>query len=348
MFIRQNESIIVEEVKNTAYNKKTKSTIDLLTGLNVDILVPLNVKDKNIGLIALGPKETGDMYNDEDLQVLKTIGAFAAMSIDHARQYEETLNFNIKLKEEVAKATKDLLKANKELKQLDAAKSEFISIASHQLRTPLTVIKGYISMMMEGSFGELTGPEKESLDKVYESNERLIQLVENLLNISRIESGRLQFQYEVMRIEEIIDSVLEELAENIKKKGLRLNYKKPAKPLPKIKIDDEKIRQVIMNLVDNAVKYTKKGTITISLKKDGANIQFCISDSGMGIRKTDMSNLFKKFSRGQGTSIIHTEGTGLGLYVAREMINAHKGQIWAESEGEGRGSRFCFELPIGK
>lgn len=346
MFISKNESIIVEEAKNISYNKKTKDTIDLLIGLNVDILAPLNIKDKTIGLIALGPKESGDMYNDEDLQVLKTISAFAAMSIDHALQYKETLNFNIKLKDEVAKATKDLIKANKELKQLDAAKSEFISIASHQLRTPLTVIKGYISMMLEGSFGELTDGGRDSLDKVYESNERLIQLVENLLNISRIESGRLQFQYEVVQFEEIIDSVIEELAGNIKKKGLHLNYKKPTKPLPKMKIDDEKIRQVIMNLVDNAIKYTKKGSITINLKKTGSNLQFCVSDSGIGISKEYLPNLFKKFSRGEGTSVIHTEGTGLGLYVAREMIEAHKGKIWAESKGEGMGSRFCFEIPV--
>jgi len=348
MFISKNESIIVEEVKNTVYNKKTKDIIDLLVGLKVDILTPLNVKDKTVGLIALGPKESGDMYNDEDLQVLKTIGAFAAMSIDHALQYETTLDFNVRLKEEVEKATYELKKANQELKKLDAAKSEFISIASHQLRTPLTVIKGYISMMLEGNFGALTPEGRDSLDKVYDSNERLIQLVENLLNISRIESGRLQFDYEIMGLEEIIDSVIDELSGNIKKKSLKLNYKKPAKPLPKIRIDDEKIRQVVMNLVDNAIKYTKKGSITVNFEVVNKKIRFCVSDSGIGISQEYLPNLFQKFSRGQGTSVIHTEGTGLGLYVAREMVEAHKGKIWAESKGEGMGSKFCFELPAGR
>jgi len=288
------------------------------------------------------------MYNDEDLQVLKTIGAFAAMSIDHALQYETTLDFNVRLKEEVEKATYELKKANQELKKLDAAKSEFISIASHQLRTPLTVIKGYISMMLEGNFGALTPEGRDSLDKVYDSNERLIQLVENLLNISRIESGRLQFDYEIMGLEEIIDSVIDELSGNIKKKSLKLNYKKPAKPLPKIRIDDEKIRQVVMNLVDNAIKYTKKGSITVNFEVVNKKIRFCVSDSGIGISQEYLPNLFQKFSRGQGTSVIHTEGTGLGLYVAREMVEAHKGKIWAESAGEGMGSKFCFEIPVGK
>lgn len=346
MFIRKNEPIITEEVKNEYYNPSTKETINLLNKLKVEILAPLNIKNKTVGLIALGPKESGDMYNEEDLQVLRTIGAFAAISIDHALQYKKTLSFNIRLKQEVEKATEELRKANRELKKLDVAKSEFISIASHQLRTPLTVIKGYVSMMIEGSFGELTPEEKSSLNKIYESNERLIQLVENLLNISRIESGRLQFDFKEMQLEKLTDSVMEELSDSAKKKGLKLNYKKPDELLPKTKIDEEKLRQVVMNLIDNAIKYTKKGNVTVTLKKVGKRIQFCVSDSGMGITKDDLGHLFKKFSRGEGTSVVHTEGTGLGLYVAKEMIEAHHGKIWAESEGDGKGASFYFELPI--
>jgi signal transduction histidine kinase len=347
MFIQKNEPIITEEIKSEHYNAKTKSTIDLLTSLKVEILAPLNVKDKTVGLIVLGPKESGDMYNEEDLQVLKTIGAFTAISIDHALQYKKTLSFNIRLKQEVEKATEELRKANRELKKLDAAKSEFISIASHQLRTPLTVIKGYVSMLLEESFGQITLEERTSLTKIYESNERLIQLVENLLNISRIESGRLQFDFQSMQLEKLTDSVVEELSDSAKNKGLKLSYKKPSEPLPKTKIDEEKLRQVVMNLIDNAIKYTKKGSVTVTLRKVGERIQFCVSDSGMGISKEDLTHLFKKFSRGEGTSVVHTEGTGLGLYVAKEMIRSHKGKIWAESDGEGKGSRFYFEIPIG-
>jgi signal transduction histidine kinase len=229
---------------------------------------------------------------------------------------------------------------------LDAAKSEFISIASHQLRTPLTVIKGYISMMLEGNFGVLTKPETESLEKVFSSNERLIQLVENLLNISRIESGRLQFDYKEVDLNKMVESVVEELSGNAKKKNLILEYKTPVKPLPAIKIDEEKIRQVVMNLIDNGIKYTKQGSVTIRLEQGEHKVKFSVADSGMGIKSGDIINLFKKFSRGTGTSLIHTEGTGLGLYVARMMIEAHHGKIWAESDGEGKGSRFCFELPV--
>ena len=186
----------------------------------------------------------------------------------------------------------------------------------------------------------------KSLEKVFVSNERLIQLVEDLLNISRIESGRLDLKFKPSDLSQLAQSVVEELSGNAKKKGLVLEYKPPLKPLPLIKMDEEKIRQVVMNLVDNAIKYTKQGKIIVSLEQLKNNLKFSVADSGMGIKSDDMVNLFKKFSRGTGTFLVHTEGTGLGLYVARMMIEAHKGNIWAESDGVGKGSKFCFELPI--
>ncbi|MDO8260135.1 MAG: ATP-binding protein [Candidatus Magasanikbacteria bacterium] len=349
--ISKNKVIFTDEAKLNYYNEESKEVIDLLVNLKIEVLIPLNVKNKTVGLIALGKKESGDSYNDSDLQILEIVGAQAATVIENAYLYEKTLNFNLKLKEEVERATRDLVVANKKLIKLDEAKSEFISIASHQLRTPLTIIKGYISMILEGNFGELTPGEKESLDKVYASNERLIQLVENLLNISRIESGRLQFDYRVMQLETIVDSVIEELEPKAKGKGLKFTYKKTKKKLPAINIDEEKIRQVVMNLVDNAIKYTRKGNVTVTLvpaksrdPKIGDCLQFSVSDSGMGISSEDLPNLFKKFSRGTGSSLVHTEGTGLGLYVARQMIEAHRGRIWAESKGENKGSKFCFKI----
>ncbi len=250
------------------------------------------------------------------------------------------------LEEKVERRTRKLKKANDQLKELDLAKSEFISIASHQLRTPLTVIKGYISMMLEGNFGALEDSGTEALKKVFLSNERLIKLVENLLNISRIESGRLQFDFRETDMNKMVESVIDELSVNAKNKNLILRYKPPSEPLPLIKMDDEKIRQVVINLIDNGIKYTKQGVVSVSLERRENKARFCVKDSGMGIRREDMVNLFKKFFRGMGVSIVHTEGTGLGLYVARMMVEAHHGKIWVESEGDGKGSEFYFELPI--
>jgi signal transduction histidine kinase len=249
------------------------------------------------------------------------------------------------VKNEVAQKD-ELVLVNEKLKKIDQAKSEFISIASHQLRTPLTVIKGYISMMNEGTFGVLPPGLKDALGKVYISNERLIKLVEELLNVSRIESGKLRYVFESRQLLDLVSSICNELKGHAAAKGLKFELVRPEVDLPSVMMDEEKMRQVIMNLIDNAIKYTNKGSVTISLKKQDERILFSVSDSGVGIKPDDMQNLFKKFSRGTGTSLIHTEGTGLGLYVARQITEAHGGKAWAESAGEGQGSRFYFYLPI--
>lgn len=347
LYIKQGEPIVIEELKNKFY-VQFKEILDLFMSLGVEILTPLNIKDKTIGILALGQKESGDMYNEEDLAVLKILSAQTAIAMENALLYEETKSFNIKLKKEIERATTELREANVQLKKLDAAKSDFISIASHQLRTPLTAIKGYISMILEGDFGEVSQVVHDSLHKVFESSERLIHLVEDLLSISRIESGRIQFNFEDIALEKTVASVIEELARNAEKKGIKLEYKKSLQKLELISADEEKIRQVVINLIDNAIKYTPKGKVQVSLQVDKGFLEFCVADTGMGIKTEDQKNLFQKFSRGTGTSLVHTEGTGLGLYVAREMIEAHHGKIWAESAGEGKGSKFCVKLPIVK
>ncbi|MCK4554518.1 hypothetical protein KAU19_06210 [Candidatus Parcubacteria bacterium] len=341
----QSDSIIIEELRHSSY-KQYKEIINKLDNFKIEVLSPLNIKGKNIGFIALGAKESRDIYNNEDLQVLRIASAQVAIVMENAILYEETKKFNVKLKKEIKQATAELRSANAKLKKLDTAKSDFISIASHQLRTPLTVIKGYISMLIEGAFGKLNDKESDSLKKVYESNERLIKLVENLLNISRVESGRLKFDFKKEQLEKVAASVMEELSSSAKKKGLMLNYEKPDKPLPKVKIDETKIRQVILNLIDNSIKYTQKGLVNVSLKHVGSDVRFCVSDTGMGISAEDLPKLFKRFSRGKDVSLINANGSGLGLYVSKIMAEAHKGKIWCESEGKGKGAKFCFTIPI--
>jgi signal transduction histidine kinase len=320
--------------------------VDMLLANDMEIIIPLRLRSHTIGVITLGKKESKDVYNTDDLAFLEIISSQSAIAVNNALSYEEIKNFSKKLQLEVEKATEGLIQANARLKQLDEAKSEFVSIASHQLRTPLTVIKGYVSMILEGNFGRINNSQKDSMEKVFASNERLIHLVENLLNISRIESGRLHFNFETTRLENLVGSVVDELKTYAKKKGLKYKFVKSRKKLQKTKIDQEKMRQVILNLIDNAIKYTKKGGITISLSEEDDNLKICVEDTGMGIKTEDLSDLFEKFSRGTGTALIDTEGTGLGLFVADQMVKAHKGKIWAESKGTGKGSRFCFTLPI--
>ncbi|MCK5211793.1 hypothetical protein KAJ89_03765 [Candidatus Parcubacteria bacterium] len=344
-YLKTNDPVEVDEIKRTVYIKYRK-TVDMLVANNVKVLIPLRLKSETIGMIALGEKETKDNYNDQDIAMLEIIGTQSAIAVNNALSYTEIKNFSKKLEHEVDVATEGLVRANSKLRQLDQAKSEFVSIASHQLRTPLTVIKGYISMMLEGSYGKLSALHRESLDKVFQSNERLIHLVENLLNISRIESGRLKINKEKIRLELMVADVSEELMIRAKSKGIKLIYKKPKKKIPSVNIDKEKIRQVILNLIDNAVKYTKKGKVEVSVEQKGNYLQCLVKDTGMGFTKADYIDLFDKFSRGVGTDLVHTEGTGLGLYVAKQMITLHKGKIWAKSKGQGKGSEFYFTLPV--
>ena len=343
--LKRNQVILIDEIKKEAYVRH-KNTFDLLTGYGIKLIVPLSVKDKVIGILTLGAKETGEIYNNEDIQLLEIVAAQAAIAIENALHYEEIRNFSKKLQWEVEKATEELIRANSRLRQLDQAKSEFVSIASHQLRTPLTVIKGYISMIREGNFGKVSPKFVKPLEMVYESNERLIQLVENLLNISRIESGRLRFNFEMIQIEDILASVANELSSPAEKRGLKIIFERPPTPLPKTLLDREKIRQVILNLIDNAIKYGKQGNINVTVGREHDYILVSVSDNGIGIRSDDLADMFEKFTRGTGTQLLDTEGTGLGLYVADQMIKAHKGRIWAESAGENKGSVFSFTLPI--
>ena len=184
------------------------------------------------------------------------------------------------------------------------------------------------------------------MKKVYYSNERLIKLVEDLLTVSRIESGRLEFDWEMVSFENMIDGVIKEFSQMAENKGLYLKFIKPKKVLPKIKVDSLKIRQVVQNLIDNALHYTEKGGITINLKLKKDKVVFSIKDTGIGVSDEEKVVLFEKFSRGKDVDKINTEGTGLGLYLSVKMVEAHQGKIWVESEGRNKGSTFYFELPM--
>jgi len=239
-----------------------------------------------------------------------------------------------------------LEKAYEELKKLDTAKSEFISMASHQLRTPLSAIKGYISMIIEGSYGQIPELVKEKLQNVFISNERLIQIVNTLLDISKIDLGKMEIKKEPVQIEEIIQSCYDDLKIEAQKKGLNFVFEKPETPLPKINADPLRIRQVFMNLIDNAIKYTPKGEIKMTVSQKGNSILFLIKDSGAGLTEKEKKEIFQSFTRGSAGLDYFIEGTGLGLSIAKKITELHQGKIWAESEGKDKGSTFFVELPI--
>jgi len=252
----------------------------------------------------------------------------------------------IEQREKLESLTEKLEVANRELKRLDAAKSEFVSIASHQLRTPLTAIKGYISLVLESTYGVINKKLQRPLKNVYDSNERLIRLVNDLLSLSRIESGKMELKIEETDLEEMIQSVLDELTIKAEQKNLQLILKKAAQPFVPVFVDSEKIRNVILNLVDNSIRYTKEGSITVSTTQKDGKLLLTVQDTGVGMTKDEINKIFESFSRGQAGVRFSTEGAGLGLYIAKQFVQMHKGKIWAESLGKGKGSTFHIELPV--
>jgi PAS domain S-box-containing protein len=231
-------------------------------------------------------------------------------------------------------------------KLVERMKTEFVSIAAHQLRTPLSAIKWTLRMVLDGDTGELNLEQKDLLEKTYVSNERMISLINDLLNVSRIEEGRFLYKQGLASLEDIISIVIESSQELLKMKKTTMVFNKPKEALPQVSVDKEKMELVVQNLLENAVKYTPEGgSITISLEKNDRDIVFKIKDTGVGIPDDQQERIFTKFFRGDNVIRMETEGSGLGLYTTKNIVDAHKGKIWFDSK-EGEGTTFYFTIPI--
>ncbi len=340
---------------------KDQELIDIMNHHQAKVIVLLRVKARIVGSILLGEKIDQGAYTQEDIEFLEIMSNQAAIAIENALLHQEAIDFNKKLQQEVDRATAELKEANTQLKSsntkiqkayeqlqvLDKAKTDFLSIASHQLRTPLTSIKGFLSLVLEGSYGKISKRVREALEKSFLSSQRLNDLIENLLNISRIESGRISFDITQNDILKSLDKLTSTLKVVAQSKNLELIYHRPKKKIPPFNFDKIKIEEVISNLIDNAIKYTKEGQIAVFVEYHSRKkiLEVGVKDTGMGIRKDELEYIFEKFQRGKDTNSVYTEGIGLGLYFCQELAKAHKGEIEVSSPGIGRGSTFKLILP---
>lgn len=251
----------------------------------------------------------------------------------------------VRQKEQLEILSSNLESANEKLKGLDKLKTEFLSLASHQLRSPLTAITGYTSMLLEGSFGEVAPKQKEAIDRVFESSRHLTKIVEDLLNVSKIEQGGMKYEMKPFDFTEAVSSLANDLSVTAEKKGLKLKFSTDSGANYWVNGDMEKIRQVVLNLIDNSIKYTEtSGSIDVSVTRSPLDrVLLSIKDTGMGVAPEIASTLFQKFSRGDGGKV-NTGGSGLGLYLAKEIVDAHKGKVWLESKGKGMGAQFYVEF----
>ncbi|MFQ5541036.1 MAG: sensor histidine kinase [Candidatus Paceibacteria bacterium] len=246
---------------------------------------------------------------------------------------------------EIERLAKDLEKANERLRKLDKLKSQFLSIASHDLRAPLTAIRNFMSIMLDGTYGKLPPAAKEGMEQVFDRATEMAKSVDSYLNVSRIEQGRMKYDFVDADLGEIVSDTAGIFKPNATEKGLELTLNIPKEKFP-IRADVGKLQEVFNNLVDNSIKYTSEGSITISLEKKGSMARVTIEDTGIGMNRKTMMNLFKLFSPGEKSKEVNPSSTGVGLYITKAHVEAHKGKVWAESDGEGTGSRFIVELPI--
>lgn len=310
--------------------------------LNIEkvAVVPISHKHRSIGVLAVFLHKKD--IKDSEIILFQTFAGQISVAMHTAGLYQQLQRQNRQLNNQ----RHFLASANERLHALDEVKSEFITIASHKLRTPLTSIRGFLSMLLDGSVGECDETAEEILKKISSSTERLHELVDELLNASEMEKGVIDLDKHLARLEDLAAGQIDEFREAAANKGLKLTFHQPRRPMPKVRVDEEKIKGVIYSLLDNAVKYTPQGKIDVFVKRIDHQIGFIVKDTGVGLNEDLQSRLFNKFERGRGAANVYTEGVGLGLFVAKRIINAHEGNIRAFSKGKGKGSEFVFTLPV--
>lgn len=250
----------------------------------------------------------------------------------------------VEQREKLEILTKELEDKNTQLQKLDKLKSEFLSFASHQVKSPMAVVKGYAQLILDGSLGRTGVKIKDTAQKMKDVADRLIGLVNELLDLRKLEEGKMTYDFAEVDMVGVVKKYVEEMQTLAKQKNLKMSFETDL-GAAYVNADLQKIQQVVQNLIDNSIKYTPSGWIKISIKNDNTNYIFSVSDSGMGMSKELIANLFEQFMRDKNSSKL-IQGTGLGLYIAKQIVEGHSGKIWAESEGEGQGSTMIFTLPI--
>lgn len=318
----------------------------LLSKYKVAIVLPLRQASELIGYLFLGGQHSRD-YTKRDVRALETISDELVIAIQNALSLQEVKELNATLQQRIAEATKELRQSNRQLQKLDVAKDEFISMASHQLRTPLTSVKGYLSMVLEGDVGAITKAQHQLLAEAFSSSERMVHLIGDFLNVSRLQTGRFMLETRRVDLVKVVSQEVDSLRITAEAHNLKIYFRKPAY-FPVLLLDEAKMRQVIMNYIDNAIYYSHEGTtIEVKLYIDAGEAVFEVKDTGIGVPKEEQASLFTKFFRATNARKQRPDGTGVGLFLTKKVIDAHSGRVTLDSS-EGKGSTFGFRLPIKK
>ncbi len=307
----------------------------------------LETPSQDLGYFVIGPERDGRPYGTEDEHVMSVVSDELSIAIQNIYRLEEIRAFAGTLEKEVGAATRELRASNKKLLEMDATKDEFVSIASHQLRTPLTSVKGYISMVLEGDAGEITEPQRQLLEEAFTSSERMVHLISDFLNVSRLQTGKFMLDRRLVDLSTIVQQEVEGIRQIADTHDIAIAFKKPAR-FPQLYLDEGKLRQVVMNFIDNAIYYSPEGTkILVKLAVEDGEAVLRVKDQGIGVPADVQQHLFTKFFRAENARRQRPDGTGIGLYLAKRVIDGHSGRLVFESKLD-KGSTFGFRLPIKK
>lgn len=351
-YIRQDElfSDCLKEGRNLfslTIEASSKEKIAKKFAVSYFIITPILTQDGIIGLIFLGNSSGATTLSEGDDELISILASQIGQSLENARLFEEAFHAKLDLENKINERTKQLAAALDEVKGISKMKSDFISAVSHELRTPLTSIKGYASILMAGKLGTLPEAVKERLEKINKHSDSLVKLINDLLDISRIEAGKVEMKFEEASLNEIASSVVDLLQPQLREKEIELKTDL-AQNLSQVLVDHSQVERVFINLLGNAIKFTPSGGgIKISARENHDSIEVIVADSGIGIAEQDLAKIFEEFYRVDNPLNQALKGSGLGLSLVKYIIEAHQGKIWAKSQ-LNKGSEFHFTLPKSK
>lgn len=322
-----------------------KETIMQIFNTGHFVIAPILTQVGFIGIVFVGNQSNVSPITDGDEELIAILASQIGQTLENARLFEEVYRSSQALESKVTERTKQLQDALIEVQNISKTKSDFISAVSHELRTPLTSIKGYAAILMDGKLGDIPPQVKERLGKINTHSDNLVGLINDLLDISRIESGRVEMSFGRCRLDSLIENVHDLLTPQMREKNIHWETDLD-KSMPDMYLDSSQIERVFINLVGNAIKFTPvKGTITISAHLKDNAMQVQVTDTGIGIPEEDIRRLFDEFYRVENEINQNVKGTGLGLPLAKKIVEAHGGEMWITSVVK-EGTTFHFTLPV--
>ena len=325
--------------------RQAKESIIRIFDVQHFVLTPILTQDNISGILFVGNRSNTSAITEGDEELVSVLANQIGQALENARLFEQAYGASQALESKVRERTKQLASALEEVELINKTKSEFISAVSHELRTPLTSIKGYASLLITGKLGAVPEAVKERLEKINAHSDNLVKMVNNLLDIARIESGRVEMKMEKCDITAIIETARDLLTPQMR--GKNLQWKTDiAAGVPELTLDKHQAERIFINLISNAIKFTpEKGTITVRVRHDPHAAAIEVSDTGIGVSKEDLNKLFDEFYRVDNEINQNVKGTGLGLSLVKKIVDAHKGKIRVTSE-LNQGTTFHFTLPF--